>query len=73
MELSWKLIAKKVGLVCEVVTGFLRGCFYWMLVIESNSVNSEVLTENVCRTSHSYKLLQLLLFRFKYKPFLFLT
>ena len=37
MELYWKLM---VGLVCEVVTGFLRGCFYWMLVIESNSVNS---------------------------------
>ena len=50
MELYWKLIAKMVGLVCEVVTGFLRGCFYWMLVIESNSVNSgtEVLIENVC-------------------------
>ena len=47
MELYWKLM---VGLVCEVVTGFLRGCFYWMLVIESNSVNSgtEVLIENVC-------------------------
>ena len=50
MELHWKLIAKMVGLVCEVVTGFLRGCFYWMLVIESNSVNSctEVLIKNVC-------------------------
>ena len=47
MELYWKLM---VGLVCEVVTEFLRGCFYWMLVIESNSVNSgtEVLIENVC-------------------------
>ena len=50
MELYWKLIAKMVGLVCEVVTRFLGGCFYWMLVIESNSVNSgtEVLIENVC-------------------------
>ena len=50
MELYWKLIAKVVGLVCDVVTGFQQGCFYWMLVIESNSVNSgtEVLIGNVC-------------------------
>ena len=37
-----------MGVVCEVVAGFLR--LYWMLLIESNSVNSgtEVLRENVC-------------------------
>ena len=54
MELYWKLIAKMLGLVCEVGTGFLRGCFYWRLVIESNSVNSgtEVLIENVCIKWH---------------------
>ena len=46
VELYWKLIDKIMGVVCEVVAGFL----YWMLVIESNSVNSgtEVLIENVC-------------------------
>ena len=50
VELYWKLIAKIMDVVCEVVTGFLRGCFYWMLVTESNSVNSgtEVLREYVC-------------------------
>ena len=50
VELYWKLIPKIVGVVCEVVAGFLhRVCLYWMSVIESNSVNSgtEVLTENV--------------------------
>ena len=59
--LYWKLIAKIMGVVCEViiVVTFVEshccrvstwGCFYWMLVIESNSVNSgtEVLIENVC-------------------------
>ena len=40
MELYWKLIAKMVGLVCEVVTGFLRGCFYFYS-------GTEVLIENV--------------------------
>ena len=51
MELYWKLIVKMMGVVCEVVAGFLNGVvFDWMLVIESNSVNSgtEVLIENVC-------------------------
>ena len=51
MELYWKLIVKMMGVVCEVVAGFLNGVvFNWMLVIESNSVNSgtEVLIENVC-------------------------
>ena len=51
MELYWKLIAKMMGVVCEIVAGFLNGVvFDWMLVIESNSVNSgtEVLIENVC-------------------------
>ena len=52
MELYWKLIAKMMGVVCEVVAGFLHGFFffYWMLVIQSNSVNSgtDVLIENVC-------------------------
>jgi len=34
-------IAKIMGVVCEVVdVGFYMGLFYWMLVIESNSVNS---------------------------------
>ena len=48
VKLYWKLIAKIMGVVCEVVAGFLR--VYWMLLIESNSVNSgtEVLRENVC-------------------------
>ena len=50
--LYWKLIGKKMAVVCEVVAGFLHGVVfkYWMLVIESNSVNSgtEVLIENVC-------------------------
>ena len=49
--LYWKLIVKMMGVVCEVVAGFLNGVvFNWMLVIESNSVNSgtEVLIENVC-------------------------
>ena len=48
VKLYWKLIAKIMGVVCEVVAGFLR--LYWMLLIESNSVNSgtEVLRENVC-------------------------
>ena len=53
VELYWKLIAKMMGVVCEVVAGFLHGVFffyYWMLVIQSNSVNSgtDVLIENVC-------------------------
>ena len=51
VELYWKLIVKMMGVVCEVVAGFLNGVvFNWMLVIESNSVNSgtEVLIENVC-------------------------
>ena len=51
MELYWKLIVKMMGVVCEVVAGLLNGVvFNWMLVIESNSVNSgtEVLIENVC-------------------------
>ena len=48
VKLYWKFIAKIMGVVCEVVAGFLR--LYWMLLIESNSVNSgtEVLIENVC-------------------------
>ena len=48
VKLYWKLTAKIMGVVCEVVAGFLR--LYWMLLIESNSVNSgtEVLRENVC-------------------------
>ena len=51
MELYWKLTARMVGVVFEVVAGLLHGgCFYCMLVIESNSVNSgtEMLIENVC-------------------------
>ena len=28
MELYWKLIAKMVGLVCEVVTGFVPGVVF---------------------------------------------
>ena len=52
VELYWKLVAKMMGVVCEVVAGFLHGVFfyYWMLVIQSNSVNSgtDVLIENVC-------------------------
>ena len=45
-----EVVAKIMGVVCEVVAGFLhRVCLYWMSVIESNSDNSgtEVLTENV--------------------------
>ena len=58
MELYWKLIAK-MGVVCECK--LWGGCwvstwgwFYWMLVIESNSVNSgtEVLIEIVCIKWH---------------------
>ena len=54
VELYWKLIGKIMGVVCEVVAGFLHGVvvvvFFFMLVIESTSVNSgtEVLIENVC-------------------------
>ena len=35
VELYWKLIAKMMGLVCEVVARFLHGVVF-MLVIESN-------------------------------------
>ena len=28
MELFWKLIAKMVGVVCEVVAGFLQGAVF---------------------------------------------
>ena len=32
MELYWELIAKMMGVVCEVVAGFLNGVvFDWML------------------------------------------
>ena len=41
MELYWKLIVKMMGVVCVSVAGFLNGVvFNWMLVIESNFVNS---------------------------------
>ena len=51
MELYWKLIGKIMGVVREIVVGFLHGIvFNWMLVIESNCVNSgtKMLKENVC-------------------------
>ena len=48
VKVSFLRHSMKPGVVCEVVAGFLR--LYWMLLIESNSVNSgtEVLRENVC-------------------------
>ena len=51
VELYSKLIAEIMGVVCEVSCWVSTwGCFYLMLVIGSNSVNSgtEVLIENVC-------------------------
>ena len=38
-----------MDVVCQAVAGFLHGFVYWMLVMESNSVNNgtEVLIENV--------------------------
>ena len=32
-ELYWKLIAKKMGLVCEVVAGFLHGVVFILLIL----------------------------------------
>ena len=55
VELYWKLIAKIMGVACEVVAGFLhRVCLYWMSV---NSVNSgtEVLTEMSISSDMFYK------------------
>ena len=50
VELYWKLIVKMMGVVCEVVAGFLHGVVFNACWLESNSVNSgtEVLIENVC-------------------------
>ena len=31
VELYWKLIAKMMGVVCEVVAGFLHGFFFLLL------------------------------------------
>ena len=37
-------LIKMMGVVCEVVAGFLQGVvFYWMLVKESNSVDRKCL------------------------------
>ena len=65
-EVSWHVWSSRRGVILEVdclddgcslwgscwVSTW--GCFYWMLVIESNSVNSgtEVLIENVCIKWH---------------------
>ena len=31
VELYWKLVAKMMGVVCEVVAGFLHGVFFLLL------------------------------------------